>query len=196
MKTKEWINRQSRDLYVKKAQKNGFVSRSAYKLIEIEKKFKVIKSSNVILELGSSPGGWTQVILNSKNYDNYKLICIDKIDPKISLKNNIIFIKEDFNKKIGIIDKIKKIYKYRFDLILSDMAPNSTGHNKTDHLKIMQMADDIVEFISEFLNNDGKLVIKILQGSGEKDLIFRLKKIFNSVNYFKPKSSRNKSPEL
>ena len=88
MKTKEWYNRKSKDVYIKKASKLGFVSRSAFKLIEIEKKYKLIKLSKYILELGSSPGGWTQVISNAKTNQDYSLICIDKNDLEISTNKN------------------------------------------------------------------------------------------------------------
>ena len=139
MKTKEWHRRQNKDLYVKKALKEGFVSRSAYKLIEIENKYKILKSSNSILELGSSPGGWTQVIMKIKEKDDYKLISIDKLDLNISLTNRIIFIKGDFVDE-NIHKKIQNNYINKFNLILSDMSPNTIGHSNTDHLRIIEMS--------------------------------------------------------
>ena len=134
MKTKEWHNRKSKDVYIKKASKLGFVSRSAFKLIEIEKKYKLIKLSKYILELGSSPGGWTQVISNAKTNQDYSLICIDKNDLEISTNKNIFFIKAKFSNNVDTINKIKKLYKKKFDLILSDMSPNTTGHS-TKYIK-------------------------------------------------------------
>ena len=196
MKSKQWYNRKSKDIYIKKASKLGFVSRSAFKIIEIEKKFKLIKSSNAIIELGSSPGGWTQVIIDLKiNYD-YKFVCIDKNDLEINLKDNFLFIKEDFNNIEEISLKIRNYYNKNFNLILSDMSPNTIGHSQTDHLRIIQLAKDVVDFSSNFLAEHGNIILKIFQGSSEHDLLKKLKEKFLSIKYFKPNSSRKDSSEI
>lgn len=196
MKTKEWYNRKSKDVYIKKASKLGYVSRSAFKLIEIEKKFKLIKSSSSILEFGSAPGGWTQVISNIKLNDNYILVSIDKNDLEISTNKNVFFIKKNFSVYADINKEIKKVYKNKFDLILSDMSPNTTGHSNTDHLQIIQIAEEVLQFSMDNINKHGNLIIKIFQGLHEKDLVLRLKEKFLSVNYFKPRSSRKNSAEI
>ena len=121
MKTREWTYRQSRDIFVKGALKEGYVSRSAFKLIEIEKKYNIINNSHFIIELGSSPGGWTQVINQIKKNKNYKLICIDKIDMKIKENNNNFFIKSDFINN-NIVSNIQKIHNKKFNLILSEFG--------------------------------------------------------------------------
>ena len=99
MKTKDWFNRQSKDIYVKKAKNEGFVSRSAFKLIEIEKRYNFIKDSDFLLELGAAPGGWTKVILDKKKNSNYKLVCVDLNNFQINLNEKSIFIKCDFKDK-------------------------------------------------------------------------------------------------
>ena len=196
MKTKEWHIRKSKDVYIKKASKMGFVSRSAFKLIEIEKKYKFIKSSKYILELGSSPGGWTQVISKIKSNQNYILLYIDKNDLEIVKTKNVFFLKKKFSFSIDMINEIKKIHKDKFDLILSDMSPNTTGHSNTDHLQIIQIAEEVLQFSLNHINKNGNLIIKIFQGFYEKSLVKQLKEKFKSVKYFKPISSRKNSSEI
>ena len=187
MKSKSWIYRQKNDQFVKKAKQMGYVNRAAFKLEEIEQKFRIIENSKEILELGSSPGGWTQVIINSNN--NVNITCFDLLDMKIKNKN-ITFFKEDFF-KYDFINLNKK-----YDLILSDIAPNTTGHQSTDHLKISQLVFEIIEKLKEILENKGSFIFKIWKGEEEKEIISKLKSIFNKVDYFKPKSSRQESSEI
>ncbi len=187
MKSKEWLNRQKNDYYVKKARKQGYLSRSAYKLIEIENKFHLIKDSKKILEFGAAPGGWCQVALEI----NPKIIitAIDLIDLKIN-HPQVNFHKEDYLN----FDYSKKENCY--DLILSDIAPNTTGHQSTDHLRISTMLFEIIELLDKVLINDGKFVTKIWKGSEEKGVVNMLKKKFKFVSYFKPDSSRKDSSEI
>ena len=187
MNSNTWLKRQSRDIYVKEAQLQGFVSRSAFKLIEIEKRYNLIVKSNNVLELGSSPGGWSQVLFEFN--PNIKLFAFDLLNMKYSNKN-LIFINEDFlNYDFG---KFKK----KFDLILSDIAPNTSGHKSTDHLKISSIIFDIISLLDKIANKNSNLVFKIWKGSEEKEIIHSLKKIYELVSYFKPKSSRNESSEI
>ena len=195
MKTREWTYRQSRDIFVKGALKEGYVSRSAFKLIEIEKKYNIINNSHFIIELGSSPGGWTQVINQIKKNKNYKLICIDKINMKIKENNNNFFIKSDFINN-NIVSNIQKIHKKKFNLILSDMSPNTTGHKHTDHLKIINIAQEVLKFSKSNLSNNGSMIIKIFHGSDEKLFVKELKKNFLIVDFFKPNASRKESSEI
>jgi len=155
----------------------------------------LIERSNHILELGSSPGGWSQVISKNKNIDNFKLVCVDLLDNNIKLNDNIFFIKGNFKDEF-VRKKIKNFHNAKFDLILSDMSPNTIGHQETDHLKIIQLADDILDFSLDYLKLNSNLVIKIFQGSNEKDFIDKLNKKFEIVRYFKPKSSRKESSEI
>ena len=187
MKSKDWLNRQKRDFYVKKAKKQGYLSRAAYKLIEINNKFKIIEHSNKLLEFGAAPGGWSQVALDINPKIN--ITAIDLLDLKIN-HPNIKFLKEDYLK----FDYSEKENYY--DLILSDIAPNTTGHQSTDHLRITNMLFDIIELLDKVLINEGAFAAKIWKGSEEKDLVNKIKKRFELVSYFKPDSSRKDSAEI
>jgi 23S rRNA (uridine2552-2'-O)-methyltransferase len=187
MKSKDWLNRQKRDHFVKKAKKKGYLSRAAFKLVEIENKYKVIEKSKYVLEFGASPGGWSQVVLEVN--PGIKITALDVLDFKLN-HPNIFFHKEDylnFN-----YDKLKK----NFDLILSDIAPNTTGHQSTDHLRISNMIFDIIEILDKILAKNGVFICKIWKGSEEKELMKTLKSKFNTVSYFKPESSRKDSSEI
>ena len=187
MKSKDWLNRNKRDFYVKKAKKQGYLSRAAYKLIEIENKFHFIANSKKILELGAAPGGWSQVALEIN--PKIEITAIDILDLKIN-HPQINFYKDDFLS----FDYSKKENYY--DLILSDIAPNTTGHQSTDHLRIATMLFDIIELLEKVLVTDGSFITKIWKGSEEKEMINILKKKFKFVSYFKPDSSRKDSAEI
>ena len=187
MKSKDWLNRQKRDFYVKKAKKQGYLSRAAYKLIEIENKFHILTNSKTILEFGAAPGGWSQVALEIN--PKIEITAIDILDLKIN-HPQINFYKDDFLN----FDYDKKENYY--DLILSDIAPNTTGHQSTDHLRIATMLFDIIKLLDKVLINDGSFITKIWKGSEEKEIIHQLKKKFKFVSYFKPDSSRKDSSEI
>ena len=187
MKSKQWLNRQKKDPFVIKDQQEGFLSRDDFKLIEIEEKLKLINNSKNIFEFGSSPGGWTQVIikLNSKA----KITAIDLIEMKFN-HSNIKFYKNDF---LNI--NFQKFNK-KYDLILSDIAPNTTGHKSTDHLRICSYLFDIIDILDLIADNNSSFVTKIWKGSEENVIIKKLKNKYNEVSYFKPKSSRKDSSEI
>ncbi len=187
MKSKNWLNRQKNDQFVKKAKQLGYINRAAFKLEEIEQKYKIIEYSKEILELGSSPGGWTQVILNYNRKTN--ITCFDLLDMKIN-NQRIAFYREDFL-KYNFTN-----LKNKFDLVLSDVAPNTTGHQSTDHLRISQLIYEVIDRLEIILKKQGSLIFKIWKGEEEKEIIKMLKKIFDKVEYFKPKSSRQESSEI
>ena len=187
MKSKNWVNRQKNDQFVKKAKQLGYINRAAFKLEEIEQKYKIIEHSREILELGSSPGGWTQVILNYNSKTN--ITCFDLLDMKIN-NQRIAFFKEDFL-KYNFTN-----LKNKFDLVLSDVAPNTTGHQSTDHLRISQLIYEVIDRLEIILKKQGSFIFKIWKGEEEKEIIRMLKKIFDKVEYFKPKSSRQESSEI
>ena len=187
MKSKDWLNRQKRDFFVKKAIQKGYLSRAAFKLIEIDNKFKIIKKSNKVLEFGASPGGWCQVLLDIK--PNIEITALDILELKFK-HPNITFYKEDYSK--FNYDNIKN----NFDLILSDIAPNTTGHQSTDHLRISNILFDIIELLDKVLIKHGVFITKIWKGIEEKELLNKLKDRFENVDYFKPDSSRKDSPEI
>ena len=187
MKSKNWVNRQKNDQFVKKAKQLGYINRAAFKLEEIEQKYKIIEHSREILELGSSPGGWTQVILNYNSKTN--ITCFDLLDMKIN-NQSIAFYREDFL-KFNFTN-----LKNKFDLVLSDVAPNTTGHQSTDHLRISQIIYEVIDRLEIILKKQGSFIFKIWKGEEEKEIIYMLKKIFDKVEYFKPKSSRQESSEI
>ena len=187
MKSKNWVNRQKNDQFVKKAKQLGYINRAAFKLEEIEQKYKIIEYSREILELGSSPGGWTQVILNYNSKTN--ITCFDLLDMKMN-NQRIAFYREDFL-KFNFTN-----LKNKFDLVLSDVAPNTTGHQSTDHLRISQLIYEVIDRLEIILKKQGSFIFKIWKGEEEKEIIKMLKKIFDKVEYFKPKSSRQESSEI
>ena len=187
MKSKQWLNRQKKDPFVIKAQQKGLLSRAAFKLIEIENKFKLINNSRNILELGASPGSWSQVIINL----NSKAIitAIDIIEMKFN-HSNINFYKNNF------LNIDFKTFNKKYDLILSDISPNTTGHKSTDHLRICSYIFDIIDILDLIANRNSSFVTTIWKGKEEDLIIKKLKKKYYQVTYFKPKSSRKDSSEI
>ena len=187
MRSKDWINRQEKDIFTNRAKNEGYVSRAAFKIIEIENKYNLIKKAKNILELGSSPGGWSQAIIE---LNPAVIICgFDLLEMKYN-HPNFKFYKEDF-----LSFDYKKLPN-RFDLILSDIAPNTTGHKSTDHLRIANMIEEILIILDQVVKTDGSFVFKIWKGSEESIIINSLKKKFKIISYFKPNSSRSDSSEI
>ena len=187
MKSKEWLNRQKNDHYVIKAKQKGYFSRSAFKLLEIDEKYKIAIKSNNTFEFGASPGGWSQILLEIN--PNIKITAIDLLQLKFTHKN-IHFFKEDF-----LNFDFNKIVR-NFDLVLSDIAPNTTGHKSTDHLRISYLVMNIINLLDKILLKNGSFVTKIWKGSEEKEILKLLNKKFKNVQYFKPSSSRKDSSEI
>ena len=190
--SKRWINRQLRDLYVKRANSDGYRSRAAYKLLEIDDKFHLIKNAKCIVDLGAAPGGWCQV-LSQVSDDDAKIVAVDLVE--FAHVNRVRHIVGNFEDK----ETQAKILDYagcKFDLIVSDMAPSTIGHRQSDHLRIMRLVEDASYFAQNNLKNGGSFVAKIFQGGEEKHLTDTLKQNFKKVSFFKPKSSRKESAEI
>lgn len=183
---KQWLERHMNDPYVQKAAKEGYRSRAAYKLIEIQDKFKLFKKNQRILDLGAAPGSWSQVIQQYISKTG-EIIGIDLLS--IKPIPGIKFIQDDF---YNIDQHIKGLL---FDGILSDLAPSTCGIQKADHLKLIGMIEDIIYLLPTILKTDGFFVCKVFKGGIQKDLLDILKKNFKSIKHFKPKASREKSPE-
>ena len=187
-----WLERHLNDEYVIKSKIDGYRSRSSYKLIQINQKFKFFKNSYLILDLGCSPGGWLQVSQKLAP-KNSKIIGIDKINlksiPNVQFLQNDIFDDDIFDKIDSFFDG-KKI-----NLILSDMSPNSTGNKKVDHLRIVSLIEKVLDLSNYFLSKNGFLIAKIFQGGAQGDLIKKMNQTLSSIRYFKPKASRAESPE-
>jgi 23S rRNA (uridine2552-2'-O)-methyltransferase len=183
-----WLHRHLNDEYVQKTYKDGYRSRSAYKLIELDNKFKLLQGWKKVVDLGAYPGGWSQVV--SKKVKDIVAIDIKPIDSIEGVK----FIQSDVINELDVLQA--KLQDQKFDLVLSDMAPNASGLQSLDHTRIMLLCEAALSFAEHFLNRDGSFVVKIFQGESDKDFYYRLKKSFNIVRYFKPKSSRPESAEM
>ena len=188
--SKNWINKQKRDIYVRQAKIDGYRSRAAYKLIEIDEKFKIFRNGISIIDLGAAPGSWSQYA--SKKIKNGKIVSIDLKD--MEKIDNIVQIKGDFTEKKNQ-SKIKDLLKYKADVVLSDMAANTTGIKNIDSIHISELCKEAMLFSREMLNNNGKFVSKIFMGPTFNEIVTKAKLIFEEVKVFKPKSSRKNSKE-
>ena len=190
--SKNWIARQSSDPYNKLAKQHGYRSRSAFKLIEINKKFKFLKNNLNIVDLGSAPGGWSQVC--SEINKNGKNLSIDILDmDKIA---NIFFYKKDFNDS-DFFDFINNFFdKNKVDVVLSDMAVNTTGNKDLDAIKTNSIALDVVNLSRVILKPKSSLLVKIFSGKDENILIKNAKDSFKKIERIKPDSSRKESREM
>ena len=186
-----WLQRQLNDPFVKLAKERGYRSRAAFKLIEIEQKFKIIKKAKTIVDLGCAPGGWLQVIPEISKAKKIVGIDLIEIDPL----SEVDFICGDFLEQETKDKLLESLENKKIDLIISDIAPPTTGHKNTDHLKLMLILDDVILFLNEHLNAGGNFVTKIFLGSEIDDILKILRKIFSTVKVFKPESSRKNSYE-
>ena len=188
--SKNWINKQKRDIYVRQSQVDGYRARSAYKLIEIDEKFKILKNGISIIDLGASPGSWSQYI--SRTVKSGRLVSIDiKSMEEI---DNTIQIKGDFTDQVTQ-EKIKGLFKSKVDVVVSDMAVNTTGIKDIDAIYTGELAMEAMNFSKEMLVKEGRFVSKIFLGSSFNEIVALGKKLFKEVKVFKPKSSRKESKE-
>ena len=188
--SKNWINRQKRDIYVRQSKVDGYRARSAYKLIEIDKKFKIFKNGMFILDIGAAPGSWSQYA--SKAIKNSKIISIDLKD--MSPINNGIHIKGDFTEP-DIQEKIRENLTKEFDVVMSDMAVNTTGIKNLDSIQTGELCKEAMTFSKKVISSKGYFISKIFMGSTFNEIVALGKKIFKEVKVFKPLSSRKESKE-
>jgi 23S rRNA (uridine2552-2'-O)-methyltransferase len=190
--SKLWILRQNNDFYVKEAKARGYRSRSAFKLIEINKKFKFLKNDLNILDLGSAPGGWSQVC--SEINKNGKTLSIDILD--MDKIDNVSFHKKNFN-DTNFFDFINNFFENnKVDIVLSDMAVNTTGNKDLDAIKTNSIALDVVNLSRVILKPKSSLLVKIFSGKDENILIKNAKDSFKNIERIKPDSSRKESREM
>lgn len=190
-----WLERQLNDPYVAQAKKDGYRSRAAYKLIEIDKRYHILKPGQRIVDLGAAPGGWSQIAAKKTGADKGrgKIVGIDllPIDPLAGVDFEVLdFMQPDAP------DRLRAMLGGPADLVLSDMAANTTGHKKTDHLRIIALAELAADFACEVLSEGGSFLAKVFQGGTENELLARLKISFASVHHVKPEASRAGSSEL
>lgn len=200
----QWITRHLNDPFVQASKIDGFVSRAAYKLVEMNEKYKLFSPGSSVLDIGCAPGSWLQVIWMAIKSKDATLIGVDllPIDLDVigeflsSYNKNVHILEGDFLSQ-EIQDKIlAKLCDEKVCCIVSDMAPNTTGIKKVDHLKMMEMVKNLVDFMYKNLANKGNFITKIFDGTETKELIIELKQYFNKVLLYKPMASRSKSSEI
>ncbi|MGE0419134.1 MAG: RlmE family RNA methyltransferase [Acetobacteraceae bacterium] len=188
--SQRWLVRQLNDPYVTAARQQGWRSRAAFKLIELDEKFHLLKRGARVVDLGAAPGGWTQVV-SRRGAASVVALDLLQIDPI----PGVTILQGDFTDP-DMPDRLRALMGGPADLVLSDMAPNTTGHAATDHLRIMALAEMAVEFAVEVLSEGGGFVAKVFQGGSERQMLERLKRHFAVVRHAKPPASRKESSEL
>jgi|TARA_B100000678_G_scaffold126419_1_gene105835 23S rRNA (uridine2552-2'-O)-methyltransferase len=188
--SKNWINRQRRDIYVRQSKVDGYRSRSAYKLQEIDEKFKILKNGISLIDLGAAPGGWSQYA--AKKVKSGKILSIDL--KKMENIDNTVQITGNFT-ETNFQAQIKEHFKYKVDVVVSDMAVNTTGNKSVDSISTGELCKEAIFFAKDMLNKDGKFVSKIFMGSTFNEVVSVANNIFKKVSVFKPKSSRKDSKE-
>ena len=188
--SKNWVNKQRRDAYVRQSKVDGYRARSAYKLIEIDQKFKIFKGGLLVIDIGAAPGSWSQYA--SKVVKNGKIISIDL--KEMESIPNTIQIKGDFTENI-IQQKIRDKLSGNVDVVMSDMAVNTTGIKDIDAIQTGELCKESMHFSKEIIKNQGFFISKIFMGSTFNEIVALGKNIFKEVKVFKPKSSRKDSKE-
>ena len=188
--SKNWINKQKRDIFVRKSLVDGYRARSAYKLLEINEKFKIFKNGNSVIDLGASPGSWSQYVL--KTVKSGRLVSIDL--KKMEKLENSVQITGDFTKEESQ-KKIKSFFKSKIDVVISDMAVNTTGIKDIDAIYTGELCKEAMMFSKENLVKEGRFVSKIFLGTSFNEIVALGKETFKEVRVFKPKSSRKESKE-
>jgi 23S rRNA (uridine2552-2'-O)-methyltransferase len=194
LSSKLWLERQLNDPYVAQAKRDGYRSRAAYKLIEIDDKHHFLKSGITVVDLGAAPGGWSQIAAKRVGRANGKgkVVAIDLLEmPEIA---GVDFAQLDFLDP-DAPDKLLDMMGGRADVVMSDMAGNTTGHRKTDQLRIIGLVEGAAAFAADVLNPGGTFLAKVFQSGAEADLVAQLKRDFTSVRHVKPASSRQDSSE-
>lgn len=194
--SQRWLQRQLNDPYVAAAKREGFRSRAAYKLAEIDDKHHILKAGRRVVDLGAAPGGWSQIAAERTQAASGKgqVVAIDvtAVDPL----PGVDFVRLDFTAD-GAEDRLKALLRdRRADVVLSDMAAPTTGHTRTDHIRIMALAEAAAHFACDVLAPGGAFVSKVLQGGTERELLDLLKRSFATVRHVKPPASRADSAEL
>lgn len=195
--SKQWLARQLNDPYVSKAKIDGYRSRAAYKLLEINEKFKLLKIGMKIVDLGAAPGGWSQVASNITKSNELtsgsKVIAVDLLE--IQPISGVHCSQNDFydpNTQNIIIEMLEG----GADIVMSDMAANTTGHATTDHIRTLDLCEQALDFALRILKPNGHFIAKIFRGGAENAVLDKVKRNFHIVKHFKPSSSRKESVEI
>ncbi len=188
--SQRWLARQLNDPYVAAAKQQGWRSRAAFKLVELDDRFRLVRRGARVLDLGAAPGGWTQVAVKrgAAHVVGVDLLPVEPVPGAVVLQG-------DFTNP-EVQQRLIRELGGKADLVLSDMAPNTTGHAATDHLRIMALAEAALAFALEVLAEGGGFITKVFQGGAEKSMLDTLKRRFASVRHAKPPASRKESSEL
>jgi 23S rRNA (uridine2552-2'-O)-methyltransferase len=192
LSSRTWLERQLSDPYVARAKREGLRSRAAYKLSEVDDKYRVLKPGGRVVDLGAAPGGWSEIAAKRVGASG-RVIALDILDMKPI--PGVEFLQLDFLDNAAP-DRLKAMLGGKVDVVLSDMAANTSGHRQTDHLRIMALAEAAVHFAREVLAEGGSFLCKVLQGGTEAKLLAELKRDFATVKHVKPPASRTDSAEL
>ena len=184
-----WLRRQLNDPYVLEAQRLGYRSRAAFKLTEMEEKLKLIKPGMLIVDLGAAPGGWAQIAVNM----GAEVIGLDLIE--MEEMPGATFLQMDFTDDDAPEALLKLLDGRKPDMVISDLSPYTTGHQKTDHLRIMMLVEMAYDFTKQVLKPGGHFIAKVFQGGAQSDIVKMVKADFQKMKHFKPKASRKESPE-
>ena len=190
--SQKWLERQLNDPYVRAARAAGWRSRAAFKIIELDEKYSLFKPGQRVVDLGAAPGGWTQVAVQRVGQQG-KVVALDLL-PMDEIPGSIL-LQGDFE-DLAVEQEVLRVLDGPADLVLSDMAPNTTGHNATDHLRILALIELALDFAGKVLVPGGGFVAKAFQGGTERDILNRLKRDFASVKHAKPPASRKGSAEM
>lgn len=194
-----WLQRQASDPYVAKAQKEGYRARAAFKIIEMDEKYHFFRNGQVVVDLGAAPGSWSQYV--ARKYPNSKIFAMDLLE--IKPINNVEFYQGDFTTDEALNwleDKLNLSHdeagKGTADVVMSDMAPNTVGHKKTDHIRQMVLLEYALDFAIRALKIGGTFIAKSFTGGTTNDLLKQIKEHFDTVHHIKPPSSRKDSVEM
>lgn len=187
----QWLLRQLNDPYVAEAKRQGYRSRAAFKLIQLDEKYRFLGKGKTIVDLGCAPGGWTQIAV-SRNKGSGQVVGIDILETEPIAGAELIC--QDFT-SADAADKLKTLLGGEADIVMSDMAANTTGHQQTDHLRTIGLVEAAYQFAKEVLAEGGIFIAKVFQGGAEGGLLADAKQNFAKVAHFKPAASRKESPE-
>ena len=188
--SKNWVNKQRRDIYVRQSKVDGYRARSAYKLIEIDEKFKIFKGGLSVIDIGAAPGSWSQYALKASKSGKLISIDIKKMEPI----GNSVQIQGDFTEE-KTQEEIKKYINDKVDVVMSDMAVDTTGIKNIDSIQTGELCKEAMSFAKDLIKNNGFFISKIFMGGTFNEIVAEGKKYFREVKVFKPKSSRKDSKE-
>lgn len=195
--SQKWLLRQINDPFVERAKAEGWRSRAAFKIIEIDQKFKLFKKGKIVVDLGAAPGGWSQYAV--KKVGDGNVVAIDLLE--IDHLAGVNFFVGDFmtieapQKIIALLTTIPYNKNGKCDVVMSDMAANTTGDHTTDHLRIIALLEEALDLATKILKEGGSFVGKVFQGGSSDEILSKLRENFSTVKYFKPNSSRKDSSE-